>query len=98
MAACSSARRGGPDRSMRARLVFASRKLAGALLTIIGVSLAVFLLRHAVPGDPVDAMLGEQATEADREALRRCLDLDKSLGGELLAFARDVGSGTLGIS
>jgi ABC-type dipeptide/oligopeptide/nickel transport system permease component len=83
---------------MRARLVFASRKLAGALLTIIGVSLAVFLLRHAVPGDPVDAMLGEQATEADREALRRCLDLDKSLGGELLAFARDVGSGTLGIS
>jgi ABC-type dipeptide/oligopeptide/nickel transport system permease component len=83
---------------MRARIGFASRKLAGALLTILGVSLAVFLLRHAVPGDPVDAMLGEQASEADREALRRCLDLDKSFAGELVAFARDVGSGTLGVS
>jgi ABC-type dipeptide/oligopeptide/nickel transport system permease component len=83
---------------MRARLAFALRRLTGAALTVLGVSLTVFLLRHAVPGDPIDAMLGENATEGQREELRRCLDMDKSLGGELLAFARDVGSGTLGIS
>ncbi len=79
-------------------LRFVIRRLGGALLTIVGVSLAVFFLRHAVPGDPVDAMLGEQASEADREELRRCLDLDKSLPAQLVAFAGDVASGTLGIS
>jgi len=77
---------------------FVARKSFGALAAVIGVSLAVFALRHAVPGDPVDAMLGEQATETDREALRACLDLDKGIGGQLVAFGKDVASGTLGTS
>jgi len=77
---------------------FIARRGLGALVAILGVSLAVFALRHAVPGDPVDAMLGEQATETDREALRACLDLDKGIGGQLLAFGRDLSSGTLGVS
>ena len=42
---------------------FVARKSFGALAAVVGVSLAVFALRHAVPGDPVDAMLGEQATD-----------------------------------
>lgn len=83
---------------MSPALAFALRRLLGAVVALAGVSLLVFALRHAVPGDPVDAMLGEQATEADREALRRCLDLDKPIGGQLVAFASDVASGTLGIS
>ncbi len=83
---------------MSPAVAFATRRTLGALVALLGVSLAVFALRHAVPGDPVDAMLGEQATEADRDELRRCLDLDKSIGGQLVSFARDVGSGTLGIS
>jgi ABC-type dipeptide/oligopeptide/nickel transport system permease component len=87
-----------PGEPMKPQLAFALRRISGALVAIVGVSLAVFLLRHAVPGDPVDAMLGEQATEADREELRRCLDLDKPLPGQLAAFARDVFSGTLGVS
>src|SRR3954470_19647346 len=77
---------------------FVARRSLGAVAAVVGVSLAVFVLRHAVPGDPVDAMLGEQATEADREALRACLDLDKGLGGQLTAFAKDVFSCTLGLS
>jgi peptide/nickel transport system permease protein len=77
---------------------FVARRSLGAAAAVIGVSLAVFALRHAVPGDPVDAMLGEQATETDREALRACLDLDKSIGGQLASFGRDVFSGTLGVS
>src|SRR4051794_11370370 len=77
---------------------FVARRSLGAVAAVVGVSLAVFVLRHAVPGDPVDAMLGEQATETDREALRACLDLDKGLGGQLTAFAKDVFSGTLGVS
>ncbi len=83
---------------MNTHLAFVLRRTVGALTAILGVSLAVFALRHAVPGDPVDAMLGEQASEADREDLRRCLDLDKSIAGQLASFARDVSSGTLGMS
>lgn len=83
---------------MEGFLSFMARRGLGAAAAVLGVSLAVFALRHAVPGDPVDAMLGEQATEADREALRACLDLDKDLGGQLTAFAGDVFSGTLGMS
>jgi len=77
---------------------FLARRILGALLALLGVSLAVFALRHAVPGDPVDAMLGDQATPADREELRKCLDLDKPWWGQLRSFAGDVRSGTLGIS
>jgi peptide/nickel transport system permease protein len=77
---------------------FVARRSLGAAAAVIGVSLAVFALRHAVPGDPVDAMLGEQATETDREALRACLDLDKGIGGQLVSFGKDIVSGSLGIS
>src|ERR1051325_7694123 len=82
----------------RGLATFVARRGTVALVAVVGVSLAVFALRHAVPGDPVDAMLGDQATESDREALRACLDLDKSIGGQLAAFAGDVASGTLGVS
>jgi peptide/nickel transport system permease protein len=79
-------------------MAYAARRLIGALTAVVGVSLLVFALRHAVPGDPVDAMLGEQATSAQRDDLRRCLDFDKNLAGQLAAFGRDLASGTLGIS
>jgi ABC-type dipeptide/oligopeptide/nickel transport system permease component len=83
---------------LRPELAFIGRRLSGALFTIVGVSLLVFFLRHAVPGDPVDTMLGDMATEGQREDLRRCMDLDKPMAGQLLAFFRDIGSGTLGFS
>ena len=43
---------------------------------MFGVCTLVFLLLHLVPGDPVEAMLGESARPADRDALRRALGLD----------------------
>ncbi|MDQ6963465.1 MAG: ABC transporter permease [Mariprofundales bacterium] len=47
--------------------------------TLIGVVSLVFLLLHMVPGDPVDALLGETAMEADREALRQAMNLNQPL-------------------
>jgi len=52
-------------------------RLAGALLVIFGVTGIVFLLIHLIPGDPVEIMLGESASVADREVLRAALGLDK---------------------
>lgn len=73
-------------------------RATGAALAIAGVMVLVFALKHAVPGDPVDAMLGEQATAADRAALSRCLGLDQSLASQAMTFAKHVFDGSLGHS
>ena len=44
-------------------------RLGAAALVLLGVGTLVFLLIHLVPGDPVEAMLGEGARPADRAAL-----------------------------
>ncbi len=54
-------------------------RLGAALAVVLGVCTLVFLLIHLVPGDPVEAMLGERAQAADRAALRAALGLDLPL-------------------
>lgn len=54
-------------------------RLASALVVVLGVCTLVFALIHLVPGDPVEAMLGERAQAADRAALRSALGLDRPL-------------------
>lgn len=58
---------------------FILRRLIATLPVIWGVSTLTFLLIHIVPGDPVDIMLGEQASSIDKAALQKELGLDKSL-------------------
>lgn len=71
-------------------------RLARAALTVWGVTSLVFLLVHLVPGDPVDAILGDQASPEDRMALRHALRLDAPLSEQYGAFVEDVLAGTLG--
>lgn len=54
-------------------------RLLQAIPTLLGVMTLVFFLLHLVPGDPVDALLGESAMPADREALREALNLDQPI-------------------
>ena len=61
-------------------LTFILQRLLSALLVILGVISIVFLLIHLIPGDPVEIMLGESATTADREALRVALGLNLPIG------------------
>jgi peptide/nickel transport system permease protein len=61
-------------------LAFILQRLLGALLVILGVVSIVFLLIHLIPGDPVEIMLGESASTADREALRVALGLNLPIG------------------
>jgi peptide/nickel transport system permease protein len=58
---------------------FAMKRLITMLPAIVGVVTLTFLLVHLVPGDPVDMMLGEQASQQDRDSLRRELGLDLPL-------------------
>jgi len=61
-------------------------RIGSALVVVFGVCTLVFLLIHLVPGDPVEAMLGESARPADREALRASLDLDRPLAEQYLNY------------
>ena len=55
------------------------RRILATLPVVLGVCTVTFLLLHLVPGDPVDIMLGEQATVMDKDSLRRELGLDQPL-------------------
>lgn len=55
------------------------RRVLSLIPVIFGVMTLTFLLIHLIPGDPVDIMLGDYATDADRTALARELGLDQPL-------------------
>ena len=74
------------------------QRLGASLLVVLGVVLAVFLLIHLIPGDPVDVMLGESAPAADREALRHALGLDRPLGVQLVRYLEGLARLDLGQS
>ncbi|MGA7982633.1 MAG: nickel ABC transporter permease [Chromatiaceae bacterium] len=61
-------------------------RVASAAVVVLGVCTLVFLLIHLVPGDPVEAMLGESARPADRTALRHALGLDRPLTQQYLTY------------
>jgi peptide/nickel transport system permease protein len=61
-------------------------RMTGALLVIFGVTAIVFLLIHLIPGDPVEIMLGESASVADREVLRIALGLDKPVLSQFINY------------
>ncbi|MFT3925621.1 MAG: ABC transporter permease [Myxococcales bacterium] len=69
-----------------------------ALLTALAVVSLAFLLIRAVPGDPVDAILGDQASPEDRAEVRRQLALDRPLFAQYAGFLGDVVNGSLGRS
>ncbi|RMG60664.1 MAG: ABC transporter permease [Deltaproteobacteria bacterium] len=74
------------------------RRLASLVPVVFGVVTAVFLMAHLIPGDPVDIMLGETAQPAQKEALRKALNLDKPLGEQYLLYLEGVIRGDLGTS
>ncbi len=63
-------------------------RVGSALVVVLGVCTLVFLLIHLIPGDPVEAMLGESAQPSDREALRTALGLDRPIGEQYLEYLR----------
>ena len=75
---------------------FLIRRFFASLLVIFGVVTLVFLIIRSVPGDPVASILGEQALEVDKQALRDCLRLDDSIGTQYINFWGDVVDGTFG--
>ncbi len=65
---------------------------------LFGVATLVFSLIHLVPGDPVQAMLGESASPQDIEQLRARLGLDRPLYVQYVSFMKKAAVGDLGTS
>lgn len=77
---------------------FLLQRLLLFLPTLLGAVSLVFVLIHLIPGDPVEVMLGETASAADKEALRRSLGFDRPLAAQYRAFLVNLVSGDLGRS
>jgi ABC-type dipeptide/oligopeptide/nickel transport system permease component len=75
-----------------------AKRLVGVLPVVFGVLLLTFLLVHLVPGDPVEVMLGESATSADRSALRAELGLDQPLPLQFVDYLTKLVQGDFGVS
>jgi peptide/nickel transport system permease protein len=78
-------------------LRFISRRLAQAILTLLLVSLAVFMLAR-MSGSPVELFIGDHATAEDIAAMTSALGLDRPLPIQYLHFIGDMLQGNFGKS
>lgn len=75
-----------------------TRRVGLAIPTLIGVSLIVFILMSVVPGSPEAGLVPEDATPAERQAIRNQLGLDDPLPVRYFHWAVDALQGDLGRS
>jgi ABC-type dipeptide/oligopeptide/nickel transport system permease component len=78
-------------------LPFLTKRLLQAILVLIGVSFATFIVAH-LTGDPVELMARENATKEDKQQLREFLGLDRPLAEQYLSFVGNALQGDLGYS
>jgi peptide/nickel transport system permease protein len=71
------------------------RRVVSAGIAVVGALLLISLFLNLVPGDPIDVMLGEQASQVDREALRRAVGMDRPWYAQLWTFSKDFATGEL---
>lgn len=72
------------------------KRLLHLLWVVVGVYSLTFALLHLVPGDPVDVMLGESASPADRAALTAALGLDQPVWQQFTQSATRLLHGDFG--
>ena len=75
--------------------LLARRILLGCLIVLVAMT-AIFLMVHAVPGDPASVILGPRATPELRAALAEKMGLDDPLPIQILSFFASVLQGDLG--
>jgi ABC-type dipeptide/oligopeptide/nickel transport system permease component len=72
--------------------------LARVVPSLAGVSVLVFLIVHAIPGDPAVIAAGLEATPETVEQIRRNLGLDRPLLEQFVTFVSRALQGELGTS
>jgi peptide/nickel transport system permease protein len=76
--------------------------LLASAVTVVGVSVLIFLVMRVLPGDPVTVVFGQETfatlSEADRQRFRADLGLERPLHLQYLGWIGDVARGDLGRS
>jgi peptide/nickel transport system permease protein len=65
---------------------------------LLGVLVITFVLSRVLPGSPVEMMLGHRPTQAQIDAAKHELGLDRSLPVQFLRYVSDAARGDLGVS
>src|SRR5918998_1953466 len=76
----------------------ASQTALSLLITLFGLLLVTFLIGRIIPIDPALAVVGERASQAQYEAARQALGLDKPLIQQFMIYVGDVLTGDFGKS
>jgi peptide/nickel transport system permease protein len=71
-------------------LKFTVRRLIQLVPILIGLSILVFVWIRALPGDPIQALLGERATPQAVERARHLYGLDRPLWQQYLSYVHSV--------
>lgn len=74
------------------------RRLAQVPFAVGAILAITFFLVHYVPGDPVTAIVGQDATVADMQQVRHHYGFDQPLGRQFLTYSGKVLHGDLGYS
>jgi peptide/nickel transport system permease protein len=74
------------------------RRILQIIPVLLGVSILVFFMVRAIPGDPAQILLGQNATQAQVHQLRAKLGLDKPQVVQYGLFLKDAATGDLGDS
>jgi peptide/nickel transport system permease protein len=79
-------------------LAFTIRRLLSTVMVMTTVAVFIFLLLHLSPGDPAAIIVGDNATPAQIDAVRKQLGLDDPLAVQFVRWLGGVLRGDLGIS
>ena len=79
-------------------IAFIIKRILYTLPVVIGVSVAVFLMIHLIPGDPAQLVAGMEASEQDVANVRRALGLEQPLYVQYMRFVSRAVLGDFGTS
>lgn len=74
------------------------RRVFSLIPVLIGMTLIVFAILHAIPGNPAQVILGQRATKEAVEALTQQLGLDKPWYIQYFEYLKELFHGDLGTS
>ncbi|HEU4847239.1 MAG TPA: ABC transporter permease, partial [Rubrobacteraceae bacterium] len=77
---------------------YVGRRILQIIPVLLGVSIVVFFMVRAIPGDPAQLLLGQQATQAQVEQVRENMGLDKPVIVQYGIFLADAVRGDFGDS
>lgn len=78
---------------------FIARKAFASVVTILTIMCVNFFIFRIAPGDPIRMMFRDPRISAEQmQKVREKFGLDKSLGGQFLAYVKQLSRGNLGIS